>query len=806
VVTSWLSIRHSLRLLGRNPGFTTAATLTLGLAIAVNCAVFSILNSILLQALPYPAAGRIVAVWQSNTQRGLSQQLVSVPDYAEWKMPSGPFEAMAAWNFQYFNLTGLDRPERVEGLKVTADFFRVLGVHAAWGRTFLPEEDQPKRDHVAVLSEALWRRRFGGDPAILGRNVMIEGTTYMVVGVLPARFRLFRVLNRSLDLYLPYALDPARASRTDHLLFVYAQLKPGVPIQQAHAALEAIATDTARRHPDTSRGWSAQVVDLQEQWTAQIRPVLLMVQAAVGLVLLIACANVASLLLARAVGRQREMAIRAALGAGRLRLVRLMLAESSVLGILAGVVGTGLAVALIRLLNELPYTVVNRVEPFRLDARVLAFSLGIAFLAGVVVGVAPALQCSPAKIKTDVLRGRRSLRVLVTGEVALAVVLLSAAGVLVRSSAHVTRMARGLDHHNVLTAQLWLPPAHYAADSQIAQFWRNAVGRVSKLPGVESASAVNFPPLSVLSTSVGIHVEGASLPRPGEEPQVQYWIVTPDYLRTVRIPILEGRGFTEHDDADAPGAVVVSAAMAHRFWPGQSAVGKRIRTEFPQNPGYWLPRSKTGWLAIVGVAGDVRLDGVITNPPPQMYLPYSQNPASILHLVVRTAGAPLQWSPDIRIAIQSLDQDQPVFDVKSLDEVLEDSITRASVLTEVLGAFAALALLLATIGISSVVAYLVSQQDREIGIRMAVGADPAHVVRMVLRQGMGAVLVGMAGGAAGALGATRLLKNLLVGVGSSDPVAFVAALSILLGAAGLATYIPARRAARVDPISALRSL
>ncbi|HEV3197339.1 MAG TPA: ABC transporter permease [Bryobacteraceae bacterium] len=797
-------MRFAFRLLRRDPGFTLTVILTLGLAIAVNSAVFSVLNAILLRGLPYTDARRIVALWQTNPARGLSQQLVSVPDYFDWKENSRVFEAMAAWNFQYFNLTGSDEPERIEGLKVTAGFFPILGVNAAVGRTFLPEDERPGSDRVAILSHSLWQRRFGGDPGVVGRTVLVEGQPYVVVGVLPGHFRLFRVLNRDLDLYVPYALDRASASRADHLLFVYARLKAGTSIGQAQAALATITDGVARQYLDTSKGWAAEAIDLQSQWTRQIRPILLISQVAVGFVLLIACANITSLMLARTVGREREMAIRVALGAGRLRLVRQLLAESGVLGGLSGAVGTAMAWLLVESLNQLPYTAVNRVEPFRLDASVLAFSLGIAALSGIAVGLAPAIQLSLRNLKPDMLRGRRLSRLLIFAEVALAVVLLAGAGLLARSSLEVSGMRRGLDLHNVLTAQVWLPPARYANAGQIARFWRQAVERTAALPGVQSATAVNFPPLSALWTSVGIHLDGATVPRPGEEPQVQYWIAGPNYFLTAGIPLLEGRPFAEQDDYAAHGVVVVSAAMARRFWPGRSAVGKRIRPVFPESQAYWLPKPASGWLTVVGVAGDVRLDGVVQTPLPQIYLPYGQNPSSILHLMVRTSADPLRWAPSVRREIQMLDKDQPVFDVKSLEDVLGSSVTRASVVTRMLGVFAALAMGLAGLGIYGVVANFVSKRTREIGVRMALGAGPPQVIRLVVRQEMRGVVAGVAAGICGALAGAGALKSLLVGVTTTDLPTFVAVTAVFLTVALAAAYVPARRAARMDPMAALR--
>ena len=770
--------------------------LTLGVGVAANSAVFSVLNVLLFHKLPYADAERIVALWQQNRSRGLSRQLVSVPDYFDWKRDNRVFESIAAWNFQYFNLTGADQPERVEGLQVTAGFFPILGVTAALGRAFLPEEEQPGGGRVVLLSDSLWRRRFGADPSLPGRTILVEGQPYLVAGVLPRDFRLFRVLNRDLDVYVPHVLDPAGESRADHRLFVYARLKPSISIAQAQAAMDSIHS------PDP--GWSSDVVELRQQWTIGIRPILLMVQAAVGFVLLIACANVTSLLLACAAGRQKEMAIRTALGASRRRLVRQLLGESSALGLLSGAVGTILAFGLIRILNGLPYIVVNRVEPFRLDARVLALSLAAALLSGILAGLAPALQCSVQNLKPDVVRGRRTSSLLVALEAALAVVLLSAAGLAMRGSLAAATMNRGLDTHNLLTAQLWLPPARYTTGARIAEFWRQAVEKVAVLPGVESASAVNFPPLSVLSTSVGVRFDGMPGPRPGEEPQVNYWIAGPDYLRTAGIPLLSGRAFTAADDDEAHGVAIVSAAMARRFWPDQSPLGKRIQPAFPNSNSYWLPRSQNRWLTVVGVARDVRLDGIVSTPLPQMYLPYAQNPSSIMHLVVRTAADPMNWSSGVRLVVESLDRDQPVFDVKTLDAVLAESFTRAYTLARILISFAGVAILLAGFGIYGVVAYFVSQRTREVGIRMALGARPSEVAGLMVWQGMRAVLAGVAVGIAGALAGGRVLEGMLVGVARANAPTLAAIAGFFIALALAAAYLSARRAARVNPLHCLR--
>jgi putative ABC transport system permease protein len=795
---------YAARILRKSPGFALTAVFTLAIGIGFNCAAFSILNTILLHAPPYSESERIVELRQANAARGLTQQLVSVPDYLDWKRDNRAFESMAAWNFQYFNLSGTDEPERVEGLTVTSEFFSVLGIQPALGRSFSAEDDQPANVRVAILSDSLWKRRFASDTAIAGRKVSIDGEPYIVVGVLPPGFRLFRVLNRDLDLYVPHTLDPSRLTRADHLLFVYARRRSRVSMERARAEMDAMAASAARQHPETNTGWTIGMQELHQQWTGGIRPTLLLLQVCAGVVLLIACMNLASLLLARSLGRHREMAIRAAVGAGRFRLFRQLLAEGMALGALSGIVGVAVGLLLVQAANRLPYTAINRAEDFRLDQRVLAFGLALAGLTGLLVGVAAAVQCSVSDLKPDAVRGRRIGNVLIFSQVALTAVLLSGAGLLLHSSLLVNAMYRGLESQRVLSAQVWLPPARYRDTAQIARFWHDAAERVAAQPGVRTASVVNFPPLSVLSTSVGVEIEGAAAARLGEEPMVQYWVIGPRYFETTHIPVLSGRTFNEQDNRDAPGVVIVSAAMARLFWPGQPAVGKRLRPRFPTSSHYWLPKSQNGWLTVVGVAGDVRLDGIAQNNIPQMYLTYSQYPTSILHLLVRTNQEPMRLARAVRHEVAELDRDQPVFDMKSLEDVLADSTTRAAVLTRLLAAFAAIAVLLALIGIYGVTACWTARRTREIGIRVAIGARPAQVIVMIAGESVPAVVAGTVAGLGGALLIAPLLKAFLVGVATADLPTFAAVPATLVVAAAAAAYLPARLAARIPPVEALK--
>ena len=797
-------LRYGLRLAGRQPAFALPAVSILALGIAVNAAMFSVLNTLLFHAVPYRDAERILTIYQANPQRALRQQLVSIPDYFDWRRENQAFDALAAWNFQYFTLSGTGQPERVQGLKVTADFFNILGVPSARGRGFTAEDEQPGRGRVVILSDGLWKRRFGGDSAIVGRSILVENEPHTVIGILPGDLRLFRVLNRELDLFAPFALNPAQGGRADHLLFVYAKLKPDVSLAQARQKMDAVTAGVAAAHPDTSAGWRADVIPLKEQWTFGSCSFLIMAQVAIGFVLLIACANMTGLLLAHAVGRRREMAIRIALGASRARLTGQLLAESAVLGALGTGVGAALAFALIQGLNSLPYNALNRVEPFRLDDAVLAFTAVAGLVASLVAGLGPALQASAPNLKADALRGRRTYDFLIACQAALAVVLLAGAGLLLRSVMTVTGMNRGLDRRNILTAQVWLPAARYPDGVSIARFARETLEGLAALPGIRSASLVNFPPLSVLGTTVGVVLDRKPLTRPGEEPQVQYWVISKEYFRTTAIPLREGRPFTDLDNDEAHGVAIVSAGMAERFWPGQPALGKRIRLLIPDTRHYWLPKSNNQWLTVVGVVGEVKLDGIDPHTLPQMYLPYTQNPSAIFHVVLRTAGDPLQWIPAVRQTVAAIDKDQPVFDAKSLDEVLASSVARVSVISRGLALTAAIALLLACAGIYGVTSYVVSQRNRESGIRMALGATPRRLVSLQMRRIMTVVLLGSIVGLLGALTATRVLQSMLVGVSPTDALTLSIAPLFLVLAAVAAAYIPARRAAQVDPVTMLR--
>ena len=808
-------VRFGFRLLWRAPGVTTAVVLVLALGIGANSAIFSVVNSLLLRPLPFRDPNSLVQVMNFERSSGQDRPVVSAQMYLDWKSQTAAFSDLAAFSFLYFNLTGDGQAERLQGLRVSASYFSLLGVTPALGRDFAPEDEQTLRPRVIILSHGLWRRRYGGDPTVVGRKILVEGEPYTVVGVLPPDFRFFRVLNRELDVWVPYPIHGTADDRLDPVLFVYGRLKPGAALAQAQAEMDGVAAREEKEYPQTNTGLGARVRLMQQSWTRMIRPLLFLMQAAVGFVLLLACGNIANLLLARGAMRVKEMAVRAAMGASRLRLLRQGLVETLVQTLLGGLAGLLVGLLLIHALNRwVPYNAVNRWYDFQLDARVFLYSLGLALLAGLVAGLAPALEAcmlDPGETLKEATRsaagsrrGRRFRQTLVVVEMALSVLLLTGAALMLRSSWGMYNMDRGLSTHNLLKGQLWLPKARYPRPPQAAQFYDQLVARLATLPGVESASAVNFVPLDVQSTVVPIEVEGQALPPPGQQNQVRYYVVTPEYFRTVSLPLKRGRGFDAHDNDEKNGVVVVSQRFAERYWGSSDPLGKRLRTIFPPGNSYWQAESSNAWLKVVGVVGDIRYDGLWNPGLPQMYLPMLQNPSSIMNVMLRTAGPPLALTEAVRSQVHALDPEQPVFDVKTMDDVLTNSFSRPNLMAGLLLVFAALALVLAAVGVYGVLSYSVAQRTQEIGVRLAFGAQPSELVRLVLRQGMGLVLLGVVLGLAGAWASVRLLADWLYGIEPRDPATFAAAAAFLVLVALAACYLPARRASRLDPMAALR--
>ncbi len=808
-------VRYGLRLLWRYPGVTTAVVLVLALGIGANSAIFSVVNSLLLRPLPFRDPEALVQVVNFERSSGQDRPVVSAQMYLDWKSQTTAFSDLAAYSFLYFNVTGDGQAERLQGLRVSASYFSLLGVPPALGRDFTPEDEQTLKPRVIILSNGLWRRRYGGDPTVVGRKILVEGEPYTVVGILPPEFRIFRVLNRELDVWVPYPIHGTADDRLDPVLFVYGRLKPGASLAQAQTEMDAVAAREEKEYPQTNTGLGARVRPMQQSWTRVIRPVLFLMQAAVGFVLLLACGNIANLLLARGALRVKEMAVRAAMGAGRLRLLRQGLVETLMQTLLGGLAGLAVGLLLIYVLNRwVPYNAVNRWYEFQLDARVFVFSLGLALLAGLLAGLAPALQASlldpgetlkeATRSATGSRRGRRFRQILVVVEVALSVLLLTGAALLMRSSWGMYSMDRGLSTSNLLKGQLWLPKARYPQPPQAARFYEDLVARLAALPGVESAAAVNFVPLDVQSTVVPVEIDGQPLPPPGQQNLVRYYVVTQEYFRTVSIPLKRGRGFNAHDDNEKNGVVIVSERFAERYWGSSDPIGKRLRTIFPPGNSYWQAESSNAWLQVVGVVGDVRYDGLWNPGLPQMYLPLQQNPSSIMNVMLRTAGPPLALTEAVRSQVHALDPEQPVFDVKTMDDVLTSSFSRPNLMAGLLVVFAGLALMLAAVGVYGVLTCSVAQRTQEIGVRLAFGAQPAEVVRLVLRQGMGLVLLGVVLGLAAAWASVRMLSDWLFGVEPRDPATFAAAAVFLVVVSLAACYLPARRASRLDPMVALR--
>jgi len=799
-------------MLRRNPSFVAVVTLTLALVIGANTAIFSVVNSVLLKPLPFKDPNRLVIIWENDTKNRATNSPVSLSDFVDWKDQTGAFEQIAAWRFLYFNLSGRDEPERVQGLTVSASFLPLLGAQVQLGRTFLPEEEQIGRDKVVVLSDALWRRRFGEDPSLVGQKIDIEGEPHTVVGILAPSFHIFRVLNRPLDIYVPLTFDRSRLNRRDHDIFVYARLKPAVTLDQAQSEMDVLYLRLEQEYPQTNSSRGARVVSMSEGFAGDIRPTLLLLLFAAGFVLLIACANVGNLALARAVARQGEMAVRASLGASPWRLLRQVLTENLLLALLGGAAGAVVAFWGIRILNDLvPYQAVRRLHDFGLDTRVLGFTLVISLLSGVLSSIAPALRFARLKdllkeagrSSTVGLRTPRMASLLVISEVALAAALLCCAVLLIRSSLVLHGMPRGFNPDNVLTTQVWLPRAKYSNGHQVATFYRDVLQRIEKLPGVESASAVNFPPLAIQYTTVSFTIDGHIPSPPNEELNARCSVISPEYFRTMNIPLLSGRPFNDRDADETHGVAIISASMARRFWPDSDPIGYQIRPQFTRQRYFWIPESRNLPLTVVGVVGDVRHEGLADSNLPQLYLPYLQNPSSIMNLVVRTTSNPLRWANAVRSQVWDVDKDQPLFDTKTVEDIVADSFGRQHVLASLLGAFAAVALLLAAGGIYGLISYAVRRRTHEIGIRMALGAQSGEVLRLILRQGMGLTLAGLFIGLFGAVATARLLGNFLFGVKPTDPASFAAVALLLAGVAALACYIPARRATRVDLLVAL---
>jgi predicted permease len=799
-------LRYGARILLKRPASTVVALVTLALGIGVNTAIFSTVDSVLLRPLPFKDPERVVSVWEQSLRVGINRNEVAPANFFDLRKQNQVFEDLGAFGPLDINLTGEGEPERLEGQLVTANAFSILGIQPSLGRTFLANEDQPGQHRVVVLSDALWQRRFNRDPSVLNRNITLNGESYAVVGVTPPGF-FFPV--RETELWVPWAMEPEQASgRGDHYLRLVGRLKPTITVERANADLNSIAGRLAAEYPKTNEGLGFFANSLHRDYVGDLRLPILVLFASVGLVLLIACANVANLLLAQATSRRREIAIRIALGARRWTIVRQLLVESLLLAVCGGLLGLLGAFWGVEALAKLLPDSLSKLQAVSVDARVFLFTLGVSVLTAVVFGGVPALLASrtkPGETLSDVGRdaaggssGRHIRRVLVVSEVALAVVLLVGAGLLIRSFQLLRQVDAGLTTENLLTMRIALPFPKYAKAETRRAFYDQVLQRVKELPGVESAGVITFLPLSFNGMNFSFSVEGYASPGDMKLPFALFRVVSPDYFRAMGIPLQRGRHFEAHDSTDSQPVTLVNRSLAERYWPGQDAIGKRLKVGPVDSPNEWL--------TVVGVVGDVRQTGLYEQKL-EFYVPYAQERRSFMaprDLVVRTKGDATSVAGAVREAVWAIDKDQPIWDVRTMDQVFAAAISKERFQTLLLGLFAALALLLACVGLYGVISYSVVQRTHEIGVRVALGAQPIDVLRLVIRQGMALTLVGLIIGIAVGSAVTRVLSDMLYGVSPRDPLTFVGVPLLLMVVAFLACYIPARRATKVDPLTALR--
>jgi putative ABC transport system permease protein len=791
-------LRYAVRTLRRTPGFVVAAVLTLGLGIGGSTAIFGLVNAVLLRPLPYQDPDRVMAVGESSTASG-PEPGVSPANFVDWEARSRTLE-LAAFRYWGFVLTGLGEPERIVGARVSASLVSVLGVNPILGRTFSREEDRFGGQRVVLVRQDLWERRFSADPTLVGRPLILNGEAFTVLGILPST-----ALLPDADLWIPLAIEPyALQQRGSRSLRALARLTPGVSLSEARAEMREIGRRLQREYPAANAGWDVTLRPLRDELVGPVRPTLLVLLGTVGVVLLIACANLAHLSLARATLRHHEMTVRAALGAGRVRLFRQSVTESLVVAFLGGGAGLILARWGTDLLAAIGPTLPAGAG-FKVDGRVLGFTFLLCTLAGLSFGLVPAAHAARARASASLgqggYRGGRGVGharlrdVLVGSQVALALVLLVGAGLLANSFVRVQAIDPGFDPANVLAMRLSLPESRYPAGHQKTAFYQGLLERVGALAGVTSAALVSHVPLTGPALSTDFAIGGR--PLPASPPSADYVSISPDYFRVMRIPIVKGRAFTNGDGAEDPPVVIVSAQLARRFWPGADLLGRRLQLGATIGAAA-EPRE------IVGVVGNVRSTSLETEPQPTIYVPHAQNPWPAMTALVRTTGDPMRLAASARAQVVALDRDQAVDYVRTLDQAVGRALARRRFQMVVLAFFAATAVALAAVGVYGVNAYTIAQRTREIGIRAALGATRGGVTRLVVTHAMSCALVGLVVGCAASVLTTRVLADMLYGISATDPATFLAVSVLLAGIALVASYLPAHRAARVDPIEALR--
>jgi putative ABC transport system permease protein len=801
----WQDLRFGLRLLLKKPGFTVIAVLSLALGIGANSAIFSLVDVVLLKQLPFREPDRLVVVWEEAARIGFPRNTPAPGNYADWKAQNQVFEDMAAVTWRSFNLTGDGEPERIPGQAVTANFFQLLGVAPQHGRSFLQEEDQPGGNKVVLVSHGLWQTRFGGDPGTVGTNILLDGQKHTVVGIMPPGFQF---LGREIGLWVPVAFSKeALADRGSHYLTVLARMKPDATLAQAQADVAVISRRISRNFPREAFKLGSVLISLREQLAGEVRPALLVLLVAVGFVLLIACANIANLLLSRGAVRYKEIAVRSALGAGRWHIVRQLLTESVLLAVVGGLAGLLFARASFSFLTQLVPDGISLTAQLRMDVKVFGFTLLLSLLTGILFGMAPALQAAKVDLnealklgggRTGSGLGHRRLRnVLVVAEVSLALVLLTGSALLIKTFLHLRSMNIGLRPDNVLTVRTMLARNKYVELPKRAAFYEQVLERVRSLPGVVGSGYTTAVPLTWKGGTNGFWIEGREQ-LPGQD--ANHRQVSSGYMETMGMTLQRGRFFNQHDSSTSQPVVIINATMARQYWQGESALGKHLRIggNESQNP----------WHTIVGVVEDVKQMGLEAPGKAEMYFPYSQMADSFWaaprDLTIRTSGDPMQIAAAVRQAIWSVDRDQPVSNIRTMKDILGEEVIQRRIGMTLLGTFAALALLLASIGIYGVLSWVVAQRTQEIGIHMALGAQRQHVFRMVVGDGMRLAVTGVVIGLAASYGLTRLMSSLLFGVSASDPMTFASVPMILLIVALAACSAPARRAIRTDPMVALR--
>jgi putative ABC transport system permease protein len=801
----WQDIRYALRMLSKSPGFSAVVILTLALGIGANTAIFSVVSAVLLRPLPFPQPDRLVDLRGLDLRTGETGRPLSYPDFADLRTQSQSMETASAYDASTSTLTGSGEPLHIDVGVVSANFLSVLRAKPMLGREFAATEDKPGT-HIVLLSHRLWRTRFASDPKVTEKQVVLDGKPYAIAGVMPPEFQ-FPLDSQPMDLWMTVAVEgDYQAERGSHYLSAIGRLKDGVTMAAANAEATEISARLAKQYPDTDGHMGMSLQAEKESLVGNARPALLMVLGAVGFLLLIACANAANLLLARAAGRQREMAIRASLGAGKSRILRQLLTESVLLSLAGGALGLLLAVWGTAALVNLPSLGIPRIASAGVDLRALGFTLLVSVLTGILFGLAPALHASRfnlfgslkegGRTATDGTGRSRMRSLLVISQVSLAVVLLIGASLLIESMFHLLHQSPGFDPNGVLAFNLDLPDARYGKPAQSADFFKELLGRIRNVPGVKYASAVMPLPLSSNSLRTSFEIEGQPMAK-SDMPRTFIRAVGLDYFATMRIPLLAGREFNARDDRHAPHVIIVNQTLARKFFPNENAIGKHVK------PGMNADKSDS-MCEIIGVVGDVKHRNLWQPPDPESYVPYEQNPIGAMDIVVRTEADPMTLLPAMRAQVLSLDAELPIFKAQRMEEYVIASVAQRQFTSLLCSIFAGAGLLLAVVGLFGVMSYSVAQRTHEIGVRVAVGASKTDILQMIVREGMGITLFGLGIGLLGSFGVSLVVKNQLFGVSATDPLTFLGVVMALALVALLACYIPARRATRVDAMVALR--